>query len=122
MRKKNGSMWVWMLGAAVGLASCGVDMPKEKQSSYETMTVEKSSIELPYKFSARMKGQNDVTVTPQVSGQLVKICVSEGQQVKQGQTLAGFISCIEACGELLKVHVPVTQPRNELPNRLVVLE
>lgn len=44
------------------------------------------------------------------------------QQVKQGQTLAGFISCIEACGELLKVHVPVTQPRNELPNRLVVLE
>ena len=87
MRKKNGSMWVWMLGAAVGLASCGVDMPKETQSSYETMTVEKSSIELPYKFSARMKGQNDVTVTPQVSGQLVKICVSEGQQVKQGQTL-----------------------------------
>ena len=44
------------------------------------------------------------------------------RQVKQGQTLAGFISCIEACGELLKVHVPVTQTRNELPNRLVVLE
>ena len=80
-------MWVWMLGAAVGFASCGVDMPKETQSSYETMTVEKSSIELPYKFSARMKGQNDVTVTPQVSGQLVKICVTEGQQVKKGQTL-----------------------------------
>ncbi|UOP09004.1 TPM domain-containing protein [Pseudomonas palleroniana] len=44
------------------------------------------------------------------------------QQVKQGQTLAGFIACIEACGELLKVHVPLTQTRNELPNRLVVLE
>ncbi|WP_073521593.1 TPM domain-containing protein [Pseudomonas fluorescens] len=44
------------------------------------------------------------------------------QQVKQGQTLAGFIACVEACGELLKVHVPVTQARNELPNRLVVLE
>ena len=41
------------------------------------------------------------------------------QQVKQGQTLAGFIACIEACGELLKVHVPVTQTRNELPNRLI---
>ncbi|MBQ9649782.1 MAG: efflux RND transporter periplasmic adaptor subunit [Prevotella sp.] len=51
------------------------------------MTVEKSDIELPYKFSARMKGQNDVTVTPQVSGQLMKICVAEGQQVKKGQTL-----------------------------------
>jgi putative membrane protein len=44
------------------------------------------------------------------------------QQVKQGQTLAGFISCIEACGVLLKEHVPVTHARNELPNRLVVLE
>jgi len=44
------------------------------------------------------------------------------QQVKQGQTLAGFIACIEACGELLKVHVPLTHARNELPNRLIVLE
>ena len=77
----------WVLVTAVGLVSCGVDEPKETQSSFETMTVEKSNIELPYKFSARMKGQNDVTVTPQVSGQLIKICVTEGQQVKRGQTL-----------------------------------
>lgn len=35
------------------------------------------------------------------------------QQVKQGQTLAGFIACVEACGELLKVHVPVTQTRKD---------
>ena len=76
-----------MLGTIAGLMSCGVDMPKETPSSFETMTVKKSDIELPYKFSARMKGQNDVTVTPQVSGQLVKICVAEGQQVKKGQTL-----------------------------------
>ena len=76
------------LGAVVGiLTSCLGDMPKETQSSFETMTVKKSDIELPYKFSARMKGQNDVTVTPQVSGQLMKICVTEGQQVKKGQTL-----------------------------------
>jgi len=34
-----------------------------------------------------MKGQNDVTVTPQVSGQLMRICVTEGQQVRRGQTL-----------------------------------
>ncbi|WP_095082774.1 TPM domain-containing protein [Pseudomonas sp. Irchel s3h17] len=44
------------------------------------------------------------------------------QQVKQGQTVQGFVNCIEACGELLKVHVPVTHVRNELPNRLVVLD
>lgn len=43
------------------------------------------------------------------------------QRVKQGQTLQGFVTCVEACGELLKLHIPVTHVRNELPNRLVVL-
>jgi len=85
--KMKSIKWTLMLGIVAGLVSCGVDMPKETQSSFETMTVKKSDIELPYKFSARMKGQNDVTVTPQVSGQLMKICVAEGQQVRQGQTL-----------------------------------
>ena len=76
------------LAAVVGLmVSCGIDMPKETQSSFETMTIKKTDFELPYKFSARMKGQNDVTVTPQVSGQVVRIAVTEGEQVKKGQTL-----------------------------------
>ena len=88
MKKRNALMWALVVGAAVsGLTACGIDMPKETQSSFETMTVEKTDIELPYKFSARMKGQNDVTVMPQVGGQLTKICVTEGQQVKKGQTL-----------------------------------
>jgi len=49
--------------------------------------VEKQDITTPMKFSAKLKGQTDVTVTPQVSGQLMQICVKEGQQVKKGQTL-----------------------------------
>ena len=69
------------------LSACGLDLPQETQSSFETMTVKKTDIELPYKFSAKMKGSNDVTITPQASGQLMKICVTEGQQVKKGQTL-----------------------------------
>lgn len=69
------------------LCSCKIDMPKETQSSFETMTVENSDIEVPVKFSAKMKGQADVTIMPQVSGQLMKIYVTEGQQVSIGQTL-----------------------------------
>lgn len=72
---------------ALCLAACGVDAPKEKQTSYETMTVQKSNLEVPVKFSAKMKGQADVTIMPQVSGQLMKIYVTEGQQVRKGQTL-----------------------------------
>ena len=80
--------WTLALGMVVGgLISCGIDMPKEVETSFETMTVEKKDITVPMKFSAKLKGQSDVTITPQVSGQLMRICVTEGQQVKKGQTL-----------------------------------
>jgi len=88
MKQKKALIWAVMIGATVsGLTGCGIDMPKEVKTSFETMTVEKQDITVPVKFSARLKGQSDVTITPQVSGQLVKIAVSEGQQVTKGQTL-----------------------------------
>lgn len=43
-------------------------------------------------------------------------------QVRQGRILEGFLGCIHSCGQVLSEQIPVTQPRNELPNRLVVLE
>lgn len=43
-------------------------------------------------------------------------------KVKQNQTQEGFIECINACGELLKQHVPFTGEKNELPNHLIVLD
>ena len=87
MNTKKVMTWALVLGIGGVFSSCGIDMPKEVQTSYETMTVEKKDIEVPVKFSAKMKGQADVTITPQVSGQLMKICVAEGQRVKKGQTL-----------------------------------
>ncbi|WP_296256729.1 MULTISPECIES: TPM domain-containing protein [unclassified Pseudomonas] len=44
------------------------------------------------------------------------------QRVSEGKILEGFLGCIQSCGEVLSDQVPVTQARNELPNRLVVLE
>ena len=88
MNQKKTLIWAVMVGTAVfGLTACGIDMPKETKTSFETMTVEKKDITIPVKFSAKLKGQSDVTITPQVSGQLMKIAVNEGQQVKKGQTL-----------------------------------
>ena len=88
MKMKKVMTWALALSAmAGGLVSCGVDVPKEKESSFETITVKKSDIEMPVKFSAKMKGQSDVTISPQVSGQLMRICVTEGQQVSRGQVL-----------------------------------
>ncbi|MBR6167293.1 MAG: efflux RND transporter periplasmic adaptor subunit [Paludibacteraceae bacterium] len=73
--------------AAAGMVACGIDMPQTTQTSYETLTVEKSDIVLPMRFSAKMKGEHDVNIMPQVSGQLMQICVTEGQQVQKGATL-----------------------------------
>ena len=87
MEIKNQVKRACMLFVIAALASCGLDMPKEVPSSFNTITVEKSDIVVPVKFSARLKGQTDVTITPQVSGQLMQICVTEGQQVNKGQTL-----------------------------------
>ena len=84
---KQITTWVLLLGTMVGLTACGLDIPKEVPTSYETMKVKKQDIIIPLKFSAKLKGQSDVTITPQVSGQLMQICVSEGQQVRKGQTL-----------------------------------
>ncbi|MHB1375634.1 TPM domain-containing protein [Pseudomonas sp.] len=44
------------------------------------------------------------------------------ERVKQGRVLEGFLGCIESAGALLARHVPATHARNELPNRLVVLD
>tara|TARA_R110002111_G_scaffold719_8_gene5574 strand:+ start:822 stop:1439 length:618 start_codon:yes stop_codon:yes gene_type:complete len=43
------------------------------------------------------------------------------EQVKRGETLQGFITCIEACGSHLKTNVPATRQKDELPNHLVIL-
>ena len=103
MKQTTIIMWAAALGAMAGtLVSCGIDMPKETQTSYETLTVKKQDITVPIKFSAKLKGQTDVTITPQVSGQLVRISVTEGQQVKRGQTLFVIAGCV-AVGKLCHI-------------------
>ena len=75
---------IFLLTAMVALTACGLDVPKEVQTSYQTLTISKSDITLPLKFSATLKGTSDVTIKPQVSGQLMEVCIIEGQQVKKG--------------------------------------
>ena len=43
------------------------------------------------------------------------------RRVALGHTAEGFIACIDASAELLAQHIPRTQARNQLPNRLVML-
>ena len=66
MKKTNALVWVFTLFTTIGcLTACGLDIPKEKLTSFETIVVKKTDVELPMKFSAKLKGQSDVTITPQ---------------------------------------------------------
>lgn len=78
---------IFLFVAVVLLTACGVEVPKEVRTSYNTMTISKSDISVPLKYSATLKGTADVTITPQISGQLVEVCITEGQQVKKGDVL-----------------------------------
>lgn len=42
--------------------------------------------------------------------------------VKSGRTLEGFLGSIAACGSLLATQVPATRTKNELSNRLIILD
>ncbi len=76
-----------LLAVVALLTACGMDIPQAVQTSYQTMTISKSDITVPLKYSATLKGTADVTITPQVSGQLMEVCITEGQQVKKGDVL-----------------------------------
>lgn len=56
MIKNKALMWAVVIGAAISvLTSCKLDMPKETETSFETMTVDTTNIEVPIKFSAKWR-------------------------------------------------------------------
>jgi len=77
------------LAAMVSMSSCGgkkqqMQMPS---ANFETMKVATKDVTMTTKYSATIRGRQDIDVYPQVGGTLQKLCVTEGQKVVQGQTL-----------------------------------
>ncbi len=87
-KRTNIALLSVLIGAAT-LSSCGNSKKQQAGLSvaFKTMKVETRDITLNSKYSATIRGQQDVEVYPQVSGTLQKLCVTEGQKVKKGQTL-----------------------------------
>ena len=71
------------------LSSCNgkktqMQMPS---ANYETMKVETKDVTMNTKYSATIRGRQDIEVYPQVGGTLQRLCVTEGQKVSKGQPL-----------------------------------
>ena len=71
------------------LSSCGGKNAQQQMPSanFETMTVSTKDVTMTTKYSATIRGRQDIEVYPQVSGTLQRLCVTEGQKVAKGQTL-----------------------------------
>lgn len=70
------------------LCSCGHSQQEDSpQAIYETSIVKLESRMLESFYPTTIQGRQDVDVFAQITGKIVKVCVTEGQSVKKGQTL-----------------------------------
>lgn len=74
------------VAATFGISAC-VNAPAEQHTSFETVKLELQDIAVPVSYSASVVGKNDVSIIPQTSGQLTKVCVQPGQKVRKGDVL-----------------------------------
>lgn len=73
----------------LSLGSCTGGKKQQTMPSavFKTAKAERKDITLYQKYSATIRGRQDIDVYPQVGGTLQRLCVSEGQKVTKGQTL-----------------------------------
>lgn len=57
------------------------------KADYKTMKVKTDSLTLSTRYSATIRGRQDIDIYPQVGGTLERLLISEGERVKKGQTL-----------------------------------
>ena len=50
----------------------------------QSLKIEPTDKELSSSYSATIRGRQDIDIYPQVSGTILKLCVTEGQKVRQG--------------------------------------
>ena len=85
---KSISIVTLMMGLAV-LTACGGSQKQQQNEpvAYKTIKVKAEDRTIDTKYSATIRGRQDIQVVPQVSGTLQRLCVTEGQKVSKGQTL-----------------------------------
>ena len=79
---------IGIVGCTVWMASCKqASDAGVKSSSYAVVQIEAADKEFSSSYSASIRGRQDIDIYPQVSGTIEKLCVTEGQKVRRGQSL-----------------------------------
>lgn len=85
---KNLMYWLLIVSILIIMVACGKGMHNIQESNeYKLITVSCTTAVITNKYSATIRGRQDVDILPQVSGKIVRLCVKEGQRIKRGQVL-----------------------------------
>ena len=88
MKRNLKCMTIFGIVLASILSSCSNTSQRQMPTAnFETMKVTTKDVTMTTKYSATIRGRQDIDIMPQVGGTLTKLCVTEGQKVKAGQTL-----------------------------------
>ena len=70
------------------MVACGKQQAQQpQQNEFAVRTLTTASPEFHYTYPATIKGKQDIEIRPRVSGNIVRVCVDEGANVRAGQTL-----------------------------------
>jgi membrane fusion protein (multidrug efflux system) len=79
------------IGVIIAIMVLFVGCQKKQQvmqnKNYPILTIQTSNSTVKQSYSASIQGKQDVSIFPQVSGTIKKVCVKEGEKVRQGQVL-----------------------------------
>lgn len=78
---------LWLLCIALLMASCGRSDNTMSETDNPIYTVQSGDETLQTSSPATIRGRQDIEIYPQISGKITKVCVTEGQSVRKGQTL-----------------------------------
>lgn len=70
------------------VTGCGLNVPQEKHTSFDTLTVKTQEVEYPARYNATLEGVNEVVVTTICSGAVTEYNVDIGDHVRKGDVLA----------------------------------
>lgn len=86
-QNKKLMQWAVILCCIFMLPACQQKTETKVNANYSIMKVTTSDKNITTKYSATIRGRQDIDIYPQVSGTIQELCVAEGDNVKKGQTL-----------------------------------
>lgn len=67
--------------------SCQESQQAAQDVTYASMTIGTTDVNVSEIYPASIEGRQDIAIFPQVSGTISKVCVSEGERVRKGESL-----------------------------------